>query len=130
MGTSSKYLVYGLVDPHTLGVRYIGKSTSGLNRPKQHRAKSSLRDRTHRAHWILSLKNQGLDYVIAVLEETTLERLEESERWWIAYGRLSNWELTNLTEGGDGTVGYKHTEQTRLILSEKGNGQDCPAVDD
>jgi len=29
-------LIYGLRDPRTDEYRYIGKSTSGLNRPKSH----------------------------------------------------------------------------------------------
>jgi hypothetical protein len=31
-----KYLIYGLVDPRDNLVKYVGKSSKGLIRPKQH----------------------------------------------------------------------------------------------
>jgi hypothetical protein len=38
------------------------------------------------------------------------------EIWMIAYGRAQGWRLTNMTDGGDGSCGYKHTAKTRAIL--------------
>ena len=32
----SKFLIYGLVDPRDGQLRYVGKSTSGLRRPRSH----------------------------------------------------------------------------------------------
>lgn len=32
----SRFLIYGLVDPRTNEVRYVGRSSSGLVRPKHH----------------------------------------------------------------------------------------------
>lgn len=92
--------VYGLIDPRTLLIRYIGKSTIGMKRPKEHRQR-------HRQHggwvsnWVNELIQQGLDYSIVILEECSNTLLNECEMWWIAYARLSEWPLTNLTHGGD-----------------------------
>lgn len=40
MKLKSKFLIYGLTDPITDELRYIGRSSSGLNRPRQHLAPS------------------------------------------------------------------------------------------
>lgn len=110
----SKYLIYGLIDPRTLLVRYVGKSSTGLLRPNSHRAAARCAaPRGHCGRWINSLHRLGLDYVVVVLEDIVPQldslaaaavksRLNDMERWWIAYGRASGWELTNMTSGGDG----------------------------
>lgn len=97
-------IIYGLVDPRISIVRYIGKSTSGMKRPRNHMLVSKLkRDHTHKANWIRELMDLGLIYEIVILEcVTTVGLLDEAERRWIAHGRSRGWPLTNLTEGGDG----------------------------
>lgn len=41
------------------------------------------------------------------------------------YGRihLNTGTLCNLTEGGEGTIGYKHSEETKKLLSEQRKGK-------
>lgn len=112
-----RYLIYGLVDPDSLLVRYIGKSSSGLNRPRAHKAPSQLRDRTWRANWILQLCSRGQDYGIAILQHVDRGQLAEAERWWIAYGRVCGWPLTNLTTGGDGTPGWVMPDSVKQKIS-------------
>jgi hypothetical protein len=42
-----------------------------------------------------------LDYEITVLEAVhDALKLEEAERWWIAFGRACGWPLTNIRDGG------------------------------
>lgn len=106
-------LVYALVDPRTLLVRYVGKSSEGLKRPRSH--KSSKR-RSYCMNWVRSLQAAGLEYSIVVLEECTPETLSSSERWWIAYGRACSWPLTNLTDGGEGAAGLVRTPEHRAKL--------------
>lgn len=96
-------LVYGLVDPRTTMVRYIGKSESGLARPRQHAYPSNRRKALHSARWIDALVRVGLTYTITVLETCT-DRVSlcSAEIWWIAFGRACGWPLTNITSGGEG----------------------------
>lgn len=55
--------------------------------------------------WVRSLLKRGLIYQIVELERPRMrEHLDDAERWWIAYGRLSHWPLTNMTDGGDGAA--------------------------
>lgn len=122
---ASRFLIYGLVDPRTEQVRYIGKSCSGLTRPRNHALPSVLRQHdTHERNWVRSLRKAGLSFKITVLEEvSTGEHLGEIERFWIAQGRGLGWRLTNLTKGGDGTLGYRHTEATKARLRAQSDGR-------
>ena len=114
----SRFLVYALKCPMCGAVRYIGKSSSGMARPKAHKNPSMLRGKTHRTNWIRSLKAQGLSYIIAVLETVdNKEALNASEIRWIAHGRAQGWRLTNHTDGGDGLGGMKHSAETRAKMS-------------
>jgi hypothetical protein len=92
-------LIYGLIDPRTLLIRYVGLSSRGMRRPKEHRRSSG--PNTYRRNWVQSLKRLGLTYEIVVLEVIKNEaELSQAERWWIAFGRACGWPLTNLTAGG------------------------------
>ncbi len=45
------------------------------------------------------------------------------EKWMIAWGRAQGYRLTNLTDGGEGVSGYKHTPETRVALAKKAHEQ-------
>jgi hypothetical protein len=92
-------LIYGLIDPRTRLIRYVGLSSTGMKRPQDHR-RSSCPD-TYCRRWVRKLQSRGLDYKITVLEVVKdIVDLRGAERWWIAYGRACGWPLTNLTDGG------------------------------
>lgn len=111
-----KSFIYGLTDPRDGSVRYIGKTTTGMERPRAHRYLSD-GDHTHKAHWILKLQREGLEYGIVVLEECVREDLSAAECFWIAQGRGLGWRLTNLTKGGDGTLGFVQPEHVRVAVA-------------
>lgn len=95
----SKLLIYGLVDPRTGAIRYIGKSSSGRSRPTKHKY---LRrdDRSYKANWIRQLQAISLDYEILVLEYCSdITALDAAEIRWIALGRQFV-KLTNVEDGG------------------------------
>lgn len=118
---ASKYLIYGLVDPRTQEIRYVGKSCSGLNRPKVHGCRCRVaKDRTHKGRWIAGLQAKGLTFSVVVLEECQHpEDLFAAERRWIAHGRAQGWRLTNLTDGGEGAIGMRHSAETRAKIGQK-----------
>lgn len=114
------WIVYGLIDPRTRMIRYIGLSTSGLKRPRTHTQTPVDRAHLHSARWIAGLKRLGIKYEIVILEtvpDADYEDLCRAETWWIAYGRASRWPLTNLTTGGGGTFGYRYTNEQRESMS-------------
>lgn len=113
-----KNIVYALCEPDTGAVRYVGKSSSGLRRPRDHGRSSVLsRNRTYLTNWIKSLHARGDNYLVQVLEthQSNLT-LSDAERRWIAYGRANGWRLTNLTDGGDGAPGFNPSPETREKL--------------
>lgn len=113
----SRCIIYGLIDPRTRLIRYVGLSSEGLRRPARHRQPLSLRDRNYKNAWLHLLFAAGLDYEIVVLEEVaSKDALAYTERFWIAYGRSCGWPLTNLTDGGDGWSGRRHSADARARL--------------
>jgi hypothetical protein len=111
------YLVYGLVDPRSGELRYVGKSCSGLARPRAH-ARRLKWDRGHCRNWVKSLVDAGLKPEVEVLEgHETAEALVEAEKHFIAYFRSIGCNLTNVTAGGDGTWGTTKSPETRLKMS-------------
>jgi hypothetical protein len=128
--TVGKFLIYGLVDPRTGEIRYVGRSSSGMGRPGSHRKPQYLeKDRSHKGNWVRKLLSLGLDYSVTILEEVAAAELSSRERFWIAEGRRRGWPLTNLTDGGEGMLGYVWTEGSRAkaAASKRGRKQ-APAV--
>lgn len=118
--SDSRFLVYGLTDPRTGAIRYIGKSSSGMRRPAQHGHASRLRDATHKSAWIKALRAEGFDYGVEVLTRLDSPRaLSDEERGWIAIGRVEGWDLTNATDGGDGqSRDWRPSEAQRRAVAE------------
>lgn len=116
----SKHIIYALLDPQTLEIRYIGKSSSGLNRPKHHLHPSVYNSLHIPLYlWIKKLKAKNLSPVIEILEETKADRLSGREIHYIKIAREFGYRLLNLTEGGDGGgFGRAVSEEVRNRLSE------------
>lgn len=115
------YLIYGLRDPITMEIRYVGKSSCGLTRPKTHCCPSLLKKaKTHVRNWIVSLLEKGLRPNIVVLQRVTTEHeANDAERFWISIGREAlGTRLTNHTAGGDGVLGFRHSTKTKQRLRE------------
>ena len=114
---TSPFLVYGLRDPVTQGIRYVGRSSSGLTRPKEHQCPSKLaKDGTYKGNWLRKLYATGQKAEIVVLEEfSSTAEASIGEAKWISLLKTS--ALTNLTGGGDGPgAGRIVSEATRKKL--------------
>jgi hypothetical protein len=123
---TKRNIIYGLVDPRSGELRYVGKSTSGLTRPKKHLTSSLLRKEanTHRVKWIKSVIKDGLLPRIVVLEETEdPELLDGLEKAAIAKFRAEGVRLVNGTDGGEGSLGRRQTEGARRKISEAKRGK-------
>lgn len=117
---NSKYFIYALVDPETKQIRYIGKTVSGMKRPRDHSKPSELKRNTHKTHWIRTLIEKGLKPEIIVLQHhESKEELNQSEQDWIARYKELGSPLTNATEGGEGNVGWKPNNDTKQKMSKK-----------
>lgn len=129
--------IYGLKDPRTGDIRYIGKSIRPLERLENHINEPATK--CHRSNWLKELKRLGLRPDMVLLEMVVGEwPWQEAERFWIARGRALGWPLTNNTDGGDGVcglppesrerirrtwLGRKHKPETLLKLSARRRGR-------
>jgi hypothetical protein len=104
--------IYGLVDPRTGAIRYIGKTVRGITRVRAHGQRMH-EEHTHKSAWLKQLRAAGLRYKVLVLEELPAEELCAAEVRWIALARKIGWALTNLTDGGDGAHGCRQSTETR-----------------
>lgn len=112
-------IIYALIDPRTDEIRYIGKTVrSAHRRLRRHLADSYMSSNTHKDRWLRVLKALGLDPLIKVIQRCgSADELAVAECQQIAAHRRAGVRLTNLTDGGDGTVGWHHTEESRAKLS-------------
>src|SRR5271157_4049992 len=63
----------------------------------------------------LAIQKYGAsNFSMDIIEEhTSWEEMKEAEIWWIEYLRSIGVNLYNITEGGDGILGYQHTKETK-----------------
>lgn len=119
-------LIYGLFDPITGLIRYVGKSCRGFSRAWDHMKPFSLKKdgNTHKTRWIKKLAEQGLRPKPVILEVCdSKQETAEREIQWIKDLRLIGLPLTNITDGGDGTPGRIHSEATRRKIATKAMGR-------
>jgi hypothetical protein len=116
---AGRYIIYGLFDPRDGQLRYVGKSCSGLKRPKSELGRSVRGfESGHKANWLKALASEGLEPCIEILQ--TLdgpEPLGKFERYWISYFRQMGCPLTNLTDGGEGQWGVRFTQERKLKIA-------------
>lgn len=121
------FLIYTLSHPETGEVRYVGKTTQGLKKRlngHMKKAKEAIRigkNNRHLINWINSLPSEP---VIEDIEGCSNDQeLKEAEIFYISYFRFLGIRLVNATEGGEGTVGYKHTEETKKKIATASTGR-------
>jgi hypothetical protein len=95
----SDVFIYGLEDPITKEIRYIGKTINTKNRYYQHVCNFD-NTNPHKKNWISLLKKQGLKPNLVIIEKTNEKNWEKRERYWIKTGLELGWKLTNISAGG------------------------------
>lgn len=89
--------IYGLYDPDTDELRYIGKANNAAKRLKTHVLERKLNRPINR--WVNKLVVQGKCPVMRVLEIAQSNEWETAERRLIAFYRLTT-NLLNVADGG------------------------------
>ena len=87
------HLIYGLRSMKEDGYKYIGKSSSGLERPKTHLTYSH--NESVRI-WVDELKSEGYFPIIDVIEECDENTIDDTERKWINHYIEEGNELFNV----------------------------------
>jgi len=128
------YKIYTLNDPMTNEIKYVGQTCRTL----QTRLTEHIRDaknNIYKYRWIEKLKRNNLKPTInLIIDKLSKEECNNLEIRLIKEYKEAGHKLVNLTEGGEGTTGYKHinikygennhfygkhhTEETKKLLSE------------
>lgn len=122
----SRHLIYGLVDPRDARVFYVGRSCSGLKRPRQHWRPAHLAKwaHLHVARKIRQILAAGELPGVLVLERCAgADDLNDAEVRWIAHYRAAGVRLTNLTDGGGGTSGWVPSAEWRRKVAAANTGK-------
>lgn len=110
--------IYGLIDPFTNDVRYIGKSIRPDGRLRDH---CNDRSSCHRTHWIQSVLAKGDKPRLVILEGLADNAdWQAIERKWITYAREAYWPITNSTDGGDGVVNLCADAKAKMVKTWTG----------
>lgn len=124
----SKHIIYGLFDPNTQELRYIGYTSNFDKRYYDHHYMKKLKINNHKNNWIKSLLNNNQKAEMFVIEYyETAQELLQAEIETIAYYKYIGCNLTNATPGGDGIKnGYKHPKSFGEKLSNVKKGVKRP----
>ena len=143
--------IYTLTDPVTNKIRYVGKTTTDLDkRLRYHIYEINRSKNKHKIYWFKQLINIGLKPIIEVIDIVDDSNWGFWEQYWISQIKTWGFDLINCLEGGNGYTsedvkklwenaeyrkkqtarmlgsnnpfyGKKHTEKTKHILRLK-----CP----
>lgn len=122
---SSDNVIYGLFDLRTGHLRYVGLHVGDIGkRLREHLCLARKGKKLYVYDWIRQLLREDLSPEIDSLEICgSKPELVEAEVWHIAYWRSLGCRLTNLTAGGEGCFGYRHSPEARRKMSAAKTGK-------
>lgn len=122
--------IYGLYDPTTKKLRYVGKTVRPLNkRLNSHLSDSRKNKNTHKQNWIRLVLARGKLPIIKLIRMVKPYRWKYWETKLIAKYKAKGCPLTNGTLGGDGIEGLIHSEKSKALMSKAKLGRKgklCP----
>jgi len=120
----SNHVIYGLIDPDTKELKYVGFSSRVEKRYNEHIKPSALKQNTYKNNWIKSLIKKKLRPELIILETYELaEKLPQAEIEVIEYYKFIGCRLVNGDPGGIGGKGRKHSEEENKAKSERQKGK-------
>lgn len=113
-------VIYALIDPKNDQPRYVGQTSRSLRERYNEHHKFLNHPRLPVQKWVQKLHRTGLigELKIVVLEHVDEEFWQEREVFWIKE-LGGKYDLLNITPGGEGLVGYTHSEETRVKIRAK-----------
>lgn len=124
----SKVFIYGLIDPDTNELRYIGKSVKPKIRLRKHISERNKHD-SYKDRWVRKLYKEGKKPELLIIDEVLKSDWQFWEIHYISYFKGIGCRLTNGTIGGDqppSTKGRKHTEESKKKMSDFKRGKPIP----
>ena len=100
--------------------KYIGQAENPKERYKQHKKDSKYKDFV----FYRAIRKYGFDnFDFKIIEANIpLKYINEKEKYYIKKYNTLLPNGYNMTIGGEGTHGYKHTDETKKLMSEKKKG--------
>lgn len=119
------HFVYGLFDPRNGELRYIGFHVGVLQkRLREHLCHARKGKKLYVYDWMRQVLTAGCDPEIHVFQEfDTAPEMVAAEVYWVRFFREAGCRLTNLTDGGEGCFGYRHTSEAKKKMSEAKRGK-------
>ena len=116
--------VYTLVDPRNNLPFYVGKGSGERCNAHVVEAKYYVQRKSLKLNKIRKLMRLGMEPIVVKVEENVSDKQAlDLECLLIAEMRDLGFALTNMTDGGDGAKGYKHTEEHKQMMREKFKGR-------
>lgn len=117
----NSFYVYCYKHPETLLPFYIGKGSKDRSTFHLRLISSNLHKNKYFANVVKQIKSQNLNPIIEMIKEnlSEIEAYNLEEDLISLYGRKlydKDGILCNLTKGGRGAIGYKHTDETKEKL--------------
>lgn len=96
-------------------IRYVGKAINAQDRLKRHLR--DLKGKEHCKNWIRYVLSQGrfIEQTIIAFAATNEEACR-LECYYIALFRSLGFDLTNATDGGEGVIGYKYSDEQKIEI--------------
>jgi|ERR1041385_4379089 hypothetical protein len=119
---SENWTIYGLKDPRTGEIRYVGHTVSAITDALAKHLRECHLELTARECWLIELGHSGFEPELVVLEQGQGDWEKASKRWvgdLISRGAA----LTNMGDGGKGASGTIGGDRKRQILSQKMKGR-------
>ena len=105
-------------------IRYVGRTINPKDRLQSHIVHAKNNKKTYVHRWINKTIKKGDSIVMKIIESNlTYEEAGVREIYWIDYYKKQGLKLTNLTRGGDGSLGLSHSKETRKKLSKVNLGR-------
>jgi group I intron endonuclease len=125
--------IYKLIDPISNEIRYVGKTKNTLTkRLYEHLTVRNLKPNNHKNNWIKLLLSLNVKPKIELIEIVNANNWIQKEIYWINYFRENGYNLTNTSNGGEGSFGYKMSQESikkSLETRQKNNtltrSEDC-----
>lgn len=114
--------VYGLASSRDGAIRYVGQTTKSVDRRfAKHLENARLGIRSHLYNWIRGEISSGHQVFPKVLCDSAI--WGETEMETIASFKMAGIVLVNATAGGDGTLGWRHNDESKAKMLAKRVGK-------
>lgn len=126
-----KFFIYALIDPRFSDserrTRYVGVSFDDYHRVHDHIYEAEHGSCSWRVYrWLRTVLRSGYrpDFVILFEGLQGLDDWSETERFFIYFYRHEvGCDLTNMSDGGNGNIGWKMSPETKMKLSLANKGR-------